>query len=871
MGDEELWQLTNATLPENAWPDKDRNILAQDILYVTFDQSPEPNYWVFQCNPDQYDIFTEWQGKTKETWRVSTHKKEIKSGDKVILWVTGKQSGCYGLCTVTSELLKDGDADYVEMSIDKNAINTPVLKASVVDLPEFENFRAGNQGTNLRATKEQFEAIGKLMDLSSEEKQLLKRFKEINDERSVRFHFEMIDLFIDSYQINEDDKRLVFSTPNHKDGLTITVNQRYVFKATQNSFRINLPISLQYKSVNESSYIEHELFKELKGIETPAFYVYFKKNQALIKGFQKDWLEICKENLDYGNQSGYLKYDNPAYRRAVFDIHYREKMFEIAFSNSKFIAEEPSTQLKALTMNPIKLPKNLILYGPPGTGKTYNTINKALEICGISIPKERREAVQKFKGLMDEGQIVFSTFHQSMSYEDFVEGIKPVLVENQDKPDTKEMIYDVEPGILKRICNSANEKEIVQRDTLLKLSSKNKVFKVSLKSDNQSYNVKRECFENNEIRIGWDDTGNLDNIFLEGQKSDYFEKCGKNDKNSIQYFYELKAGDVVLIFHDLKTIDGIGIVEDVPYFFNNSYPEFKHVRKVKWISKNVPIPIFELNKETNLTLPTVYRLNRISIDDIAKLIQEQGIINTEIKIEKNEKNYVLIIDEINRGNISKIFGELITLIEPDKRQGEENELEVTLPYSKTKFSVPPNLYIIGTMNTADRSIALIDTALRRRFDFKEMMPDSSLLSSDVEGINLQLLLDKINERIEFLLDRDHTIGHSYFIKAQTKNDVCVIFKNRVIPLLQEYFYNDWEKIQLVLGDNWRKNEQEKLIQLKKSYTIEEEKRLFGIDVDGYEDEKIFEINAALRNDRFEEITSESFIHIYQKPEKTGQQ
>ncbi len=253
---------------------------------------------------------------------------------------------------------------------------------------------------------------------------------------------------------------------------------------------------------------------------------------------------------------------------------------------------------------------------------------------------------------------------------------------------------------------------------------------------------------------------------------------------------------------------------------------------------------------------------------------EQGVfLRIAEKARKDKENsYAIFIDEINRGNISKIFGELITLIEPDKRQGEENELEVILPYSKSKFSVPPNLFIIGTMNTADRSIALIDTALRRRFDFKEMMPDSSLLSDNIEGINLQLLLDKINERIDFLLDRDHTIGHSYFIKAKSKNEICAIFKNKVIPLLQEYFYNDWEKIQLVLGDNksWGKSQDEKLVQLKKYYSVEEEKILFGYDVEEYEDEKIYEINPALKDDSFDEISTETFLHIYQKPEKTVQ-
>ncbi|MFO8146887.1 MAG: AAA family ATPase [Gillisia sp.] len=181
----------------------------------------------------------------------------------------------------------------------------------------------------------------------------------------------------------------------------------------------------------------------------------------------------------------------------------------------------------------------------------------------------------------------------------------------------------------------------------------------------------------------------------------------------------------------------------------------------------------------------------------------------------NNDKYVIIIDEINRGNISKIFGELITLIEKDKRLGEDEELTTTLPYSTEEFGVPPNVYIIGTMNSADRSIALMDTALRRRFRFIEKMPETDYAKFDISDptitkngveIDISQVLKRMNDRIEFLYDRDHTIGHSYFLKLLEKDkneqyaELCNIFQNEIIPLLQEYFYDDWEKIQIVLGD-----------------------------------------------------------------------
>ncbi|PWK28218.1 5-methylcytosine-specific restriction protein B [Arcicella aurantiaca] len=226
-----------------------------------------------------------------------------------------------------------------------------------------------------------------------------------------------------------------------------------------------------------------------------------------------------------------------------------------------------------------------------------------------------------------------------------------------------------------------------------------------------------------------------------------------------------------------------------------------HFRPVKWLATNLNIPV-EMVYEKKFSQQSIY-----------------GMYKEQVKKEffqKSQKsipdNYVLIIDEINRGNVSQIFGELITLLEEDKRIDAEDgmPLTVTLPYSKKTFSVPKNLFIVGTMNTADRSVEALDTALRRRFSFQEMTPNYDLNELNYEvipGVSANELLKTINSRIEKLLDKDHLIGHSFFMNrsgGSPLNNVVDAFYRNIIPLLQEYFFGDYGKIGLILGQGFVK-------------------------------------------------------------------
>ncbi|QUI70112.1 AAA family ATPase [Pseudoalteromonas sp. M8] len=428
-------------------------------------------------------------------------------------------------------------------------------------------------------------------------------------------------------------------------------------------------------------------------------------------------------------------------------------------------------------------PLNQILYGPPGTGKTYHSIQAAVKAAepetysklGINERKgttelQREELTKLYKGLYDAGRIRFVTFHQSYGYEEFVEGLSA-------KTEGDQLSYFEKDGVFKSLCLDAKEHQVAKTKTVA-----------------STFEDKWQGFS--EELAEADDGIKIDTL----SKKTYFTVTDITN-NTIR-FDKSKGASVHSL--SVKTLRAV----------HNGEKEIKGGLQ----------PYYGA---------VIEYLNKFKTHNDAS--------------KKERKNFVLIIDEINRGNISKIFGELITLIEPSKRLGKSEAIEVALPYSGDKFSVPDNLYIIGTMNTADRSLALMDTALRRRFDFVEMMPNYPVLCNEQgksycvsvgdNKIDLVRLLKTMNKRISALYDREHQLGHAFLMSVvkeiEAGNDDKALyelkscFQNKVIPLLAEYFFEDWQKICLVLGDNQKPdNKKAKNYQIIEQSDVDYEK-LFG--------------------------------------------
>ena len=441
----------------------------------------------------------------------------------------------------------------------------------------------------------------------------------------------------------------------------------------------------------------------------------------------------------------------------------------------------------------LKRRKNIILYGAPGTGKTYSIPEIAVRLCDNSDCSEysREELMKRYEQLKHEKRIAFTTFHQSMDYEDWIEGLKPVCENNQ-------VTYDIEKGIFKQLCEEA-ERPIV-KDKHIGIADDAVVWKVSLSGTGPNP-VRTECMQNGHIRIGWDYYGPVIS-----EETDWNAHGGEGKRVLSAFIYDMKVGDVVMSCFSNQTIDAIGIVTG-EYEFDDTYTNYKRVRKVNWILTGIEENIVDLNDGKSMTLSTVYRLNAITLDKVKSILEKYEKPST---MTDNNQPYVMVIDELNRGNVSKIFGELITLLETDKRKGQKNAESVILPYSKKPFMIPSNVFIIATMNTADRSLGTLDYAIRRRFAFVACKPYA--LGEEVNGFDEELFKEVSSlfisnygeyEESEWYESfklvpadtlsseyrpEDVWIGQSYFI--MTDDDGSDITSDRllyeIIPLLEEY-------------------------------------------------------------------------------------
>ncbi|EAH4708044.1 TPA: McrB family protein [Campylobacter jejuni] len=573
---------------------------------------------------------------------------------------------------------------------------------------------------------------------------------------------------------------------------------------------IAIPLWNKY-GMDSQNYIDKmkNLFSEYlnkKKLDKNTINKYIQVIENISKEFLKENLYSCdlfsfdqninklnkNEEFKLKNSNGHNMYSSALNYYRAFLIDYYEQDI---FITERVQSEESNMKI---------IPLNQILYGPPGTGKTYHTIDKALEILGENL-ESRDEKKAKFDEYVRKGQIVFTTFHQSYGYEEFVEGIKPIIDNDENSQEVK---YDVKDGIFKELCDKSLKNYILSMQNENEIDLDKLIFEFANYINQDFLNKGNEFPLENKVSI---------------------KKILLNFKDEYRSF---SLGGSIKSPQSL-TIDIIK--RDYLNFKNKKILSFKDIK-----------PKYDSQSD--------YHGNAIYYFMFYNKLKEfENIQNEKFKIKKEIlKSYIIIIDEINRGNVSKIFGELITLIEPSKRIGEKEELKVTLPYSGEKFGVPKNVYIIGTMNTADRSITSLDTALRRRFEFVEMMPDVSKLSMDCEGINLQELLKAINTRIEYLLDREKTIGHAFFVSVENLEDLKKVFQNKIIPLLQEYFYNDYALINAVLNDNdmiFEDKKDDKYLQkIKNLDSVNSERSIYNI---ASFDDKIWdkiEIYQAIYND-----------------------
>jgi hypothetical protein len=784
--DIELINQVKSYIPEY-YDGSNHLLLAQDILFTMLDQkrnSPECSYWIFQGNPKIYDIKAALNTESVKSWSVKTHKEAIKPGDKFILWYTGDYSGVYALGEITSEPIERKEepdeltyykiqsenklATRVTVRITHNLAENPITREQIEGVKELENLKVGTQGTNFSATKEEYKTILQMIEPDNSQVKYWIYAPGENASKWDEFYTEGIMALgwdqlgdLNQYKTKE---QIAQALRSHDDSEGSKKNDSLA------NYEFNNVIS-----IGDVIIVKRGLHEFLGyGIVTSDYY--FDDNRLEYKSCRK---------VEWKKNGVWTDSENKTVLKTLTNISQYKDYIERLKS---LIGIDGSIN----QINPLKKeePVNKILYGPPGTGKTFT-------LKSNYFPKYITKESNLTKEQHFENVIRELTWWQV---------IAAALIQTGKT----------------KVGNLLNHPWILQK---AKMSTSNTV-RPTLWGQLQSHTIDSCEFVNVKAK--------LQPFIFNKTEDSHWEIIEEEVKEQYPEIYD--------IIDSVENFNPSPDKEIKRYVFTTFHQSFNYEDFIEGIK-----PVLSDENENG---EVAYRI-------------EDGIFKSLCKRAESdpENRYAIFIDEINRGNVSNIFGELITLIETDKRNGAEHAMSATLPYSKKQFSVPSNVDIYGTMNTADRSVEALDTALRRRFSFSEMLPQPELIQTVgplkstngvLDGIDLTLLLKTINKRIEKLIDKDHQIGHSYFLKVDSLKSLKSAFHNAIIPLLQEYFFGDYGKIGLVLGQGFfeelESSEDEKFFAEFKEYEIDGilDKRVYHIkDLTQLDDNKFIEIVKAI--------------------------
>jgi 5-methylcytosine-specific restriction protein B len=721
------------------------------------------NYWIFQGNPKVFDFETALKENLLDDWTVSAHKDKIKVGDKVILWITGSRSGCYALAEVTSEphvksqspddhLWKEEDMSELKagIKITHNLVEKPIFSKEIISIEELADLKVGNKGTNFLSNQEEFEIMLEMAENKTNKKYWLFSPGENAGKWDEFYNLSIMGLGWD--ELGDLNKL------GDLNDITKAVQQTY---QTDSKSYNNALANFEFRDV----IMEGDIIIAKKGRGELLGYG-IVKSQYIYDDSRTEYKHIRK--VDW-KLKGNWKVDFSLVLKTLTNItkYSSDHLdYDTYYDRLLGIMSEKVKQYK----NIMKYPLNTIFYGPPGTGKTYNTVLRAAEIVENRTIDSYDEALQIFKSKLHD-QIEFITFHQNYSYEDFIQGLRP------DTENDGQLSFEKKDGVFLRMATEALFE----------------YYKVSKK-------IKAEHKGNNEIKDA--NVIYLDFIdYLKGLKSkDFKSSTGaiisissftKNDNIEFKHVnssrsYIVSSNRLLKLFQRFPDINQI----------NNVHTDIRDAiggcnTTVYWVALREFISFYnKYEQATDEEKEEVFE--EVGYESKKKLLATYDL-NLLQEIDTNAvSNYVIIIDEINRANISRVFGELITLIEPDKRSHGKIPLEARLP-SGDSFIVPSNLFIIGTMNTADKSIALLDIALRRRFEFESMYPKYEIEGQEIYDVDILL---KINEQIIKSKGHDFQIGHAYFMGEN--KDLVQRMNKKVIPLLLEYYMNDEKEVKGIL-------------------------------------------------------------------------